>query len=1042
MQALYEESEETSEDDPGNSNVVELMRQLGIDVDSPGEDPVLPTVDIDNNQDYSPYPNKLMMLLDIMDNLPRLRLSTAHFKLILWLLNQAGVRNVPKYDTFRQVQRQLSQTCSTEPKECTSSLGNHFYINDPREAIQRQFANPQVVPHMNFYPEETDGPISEVWQAERWKEFDPSDLTPMYSKNGKQFYIDEVAMLQDGRVAIPRIWIKRRGTLHADCNMVEIAPDGTWSVRTEIESIQADQFESNYLEIVESMPDAIIPWNDPALVSVMPNPKRALVGKDEDLYVVMVPMWADDVSGNKSKQYNKHINLYTQNSNLPARLLQQEYFVNFVSTSPHASSSEQFAEIRKIVNDTQNNPIKCYNAHTRRTCGVILRVPSLPADNPQQSEEASHMGGGSNQFCRRCNVGGTHKEKESDSGYHALFQTGVLRSAAETKINLNEQLRTAMLGGDEKRVAALQTATGTKDKVTEYWIDILRNRANEILEAHPTTPKNELVTELSTWLNKQPGDKMNPLLDIAGLDPNRDTPIEILHTILLGIVKYTWLMFHSKLSNDSQRHLFVSRLQSTDTNGLTIPPLRAAYMMQYRNGLIGKHFKALMQTMVFHVHDLVTPAEFEVIKAVGELGAMLWVPEINDMNQYTKDLEVRIGNVLDAFAAVDPNKITVKIKLHLLSHLTSDCRRYGPAIHNSTEIFECFNAVFRMCSILSNHQAPSRDISRKIASMDRLKHMLSGGYWYQDGEWVQASPRVRRILQVDTVLQQHLGWVPPVKVHFGKVTPLSEKKVVSLGWEKTQAFSIHPQVRATDWVENKSVIAQSGDICTKGSWIAIRQSNLNTFIIGRLTEILSPTVVVDGDPDYILTVETFILGENRHPDFDMPVLRRPAVHENTPSLMTVEITDILFRVSVQHDCRLNHCQLTGKKAVRQERKETSQHVAVLAHVNDDNFIINTHALHNATLLRQLLPRALTEPRPLRENRQAYHLEVSKKYQDDQEKKRKATSEKRKATAERNRQAKIARGAEMGKGRESLRAEETVETSRPNRKRVRIDDDVG
>ncbi|KAK7461424.1 hypothetical protein VKT23_008602 [Stygiomarasmius scandens] len=297
--------------------------------------------------------------------------------------------------------------------------------------------------------------------------------------------------------------------------MVNVSPDGMWSFSDRLESVRADQFESNYLEIIESMPNAIIPWKDQTLVPVMPNPKCALVGKDEDLYVVMIPMWANDVLGNKSKQYNKHINLYTQNSNLPARLLQQEYFVNFVLTSPHASAPEQFAEIRKIV-----------------------------------------------------------------------------------------------------------------------------NRANEILEAHPTTSENELVTELSERLNEQPGDKMNPLLDIAGLSPNQDTPVEILHTILLGIVKYTWHMFHSKLSNDTQRRLFVSRLQSTDTDGLTIPPLRAAYMMQYRNGLIGKHFKALMQTMVFHVHDLVTPAGFEVIKAVGELGAMLWVPEINDMDQYITDLEV------------------------------------------------------------------------------------------------------------------------------------------------------------------------------------------------------------------------------------------------------------------------------------------------------------------------------------------------------------------------------------------------------------------
>jgi hypothetical protein len=51
--------------------------------------------------------------------------------------------------------------------------------------------------------------------------------------------------------------------------------------------------------------------------------------------------WADDVSGNRSKQYNAHMNIYVANVNLPHRKLAQEYFVRFCSTSPHASSSEQ-----------------------------------------------------------------------------------------------------------------------------------------------------------------------------------------------------------------------------------------------------------------------------------------------------------------------------------------------------------------------------------------------------------------------------------------------------------------------------------------------------------------------------------------------------------------------------------------------------------------------------------------------------------------------------------------------------------------------------
>jgi len=54
-------------------------------------------------------------------------------------------------------------------------------------------------------------------------------------------------------------------------------------------------------------------------------------------------------------------------------------------------------------------------------CGSRLRVPGLPADNPQQAEEASHGGGNSNHLCRKCNAGGSHEETESDAGYHALF---------------------------------------------------------------------------------------------------------------------------------------------------------------------------------------------------------------------------------------------------------------------------------------------------------------------------------------------------------------------------------------------------------------------------------------------------------------------------------------------------------------------------------------------------------------------------------------------------------------------------------------------
>lgn len=58
-------------------------------------------------------------------------------------------------------------------------------------------------------------------------------------------------------------------------------------------------------------------------------------------------------------------------------------------------------------------------------------------------------------------------------------------------------------------------------------------------------------------------------------------------------------------------------------------------MVQYRNGLIGKHFKAIRQTISFHLHhELEDKKLLAMFKAAGELGALLWYHTIENMNDY------------------------------------------------------------------------------------------------------------------------------------------------------------------------------------------------------------------------------------------------------------------------------------------------------------------------------------------------------------------------------------------------------------------------
>ena len=85
-----------------------------------------------------------------------------------------------------------------------------------------------------------------------------------------------------------------------------------------------------------------------------------------------------------------------------------------------------------------------------------------------------------------------------------------------------------------------------------------------------------------------------------------------------------------------------------------------------------------------------------------------------------------------------------KAKFHFLLHLPMFIRRFGPATLFSTERYESFNHVFRLASIYSNRQAPSRDACQLFAAQDHVKHIVTGGFWNNPlvRKWVKAGPAI------------------------------------------------------------------------------------------------------------------------------------------------------------------------------------------------------------------------------------------------------------------------------------------------------------
>ncbi|KAF8206100.1 hypothetical protein K438DRAFT_1452659, partial [Mycena galopus ATCC 62051] len=135
--------------------------------------------------------------------------------------------------------------------------------------------------------------------------------------------------------------------------------------------------------------------------------------------------------------------------------------------------------------------------------------------------------------------------------------------------------------------------------------------------------------------------------------------------------------------------LFPARLSRERTSVLMIPKPLSEWFVH----LIGRQFKIVLQSTVFQIYDSVDESHFQAWKAVGDLAALLWYPEIEEMDTYCVRASsnflliplVAIGNFLNSFAEIDPSKMITKVKTHLLTHAPSDVCLFGPLLGAITE---------------------------------------------------------------------------------------------------------------------------------------------------------------------------------------------------------------------------------------------------------------------------------------------------------------------------------------------------------------------
>lgn len=190
-------------------------------------------------------------------------------KMILWTMQNINPKDVPSYKSLRDEQARLKTLCGVPTLQYKSQQGDIYYLNDVVDIMKKVCAalelntieysafvlitqnleNPETAQHIMYYPEDTDGgPRSEFTQFSRLREH-PDQLTPSFRMNNKRFYTNELAMLRDGRMVIPLIWVNVKGEVHAYCKLVTLEATGLAVGDTE-HRIPAKDLVMNFPEIV------------------------------------------------------------------------------------------------------------------------------------------------------------------------------------------------------------------------------------------------------------------------------------------------------------------------------------------------------------------------------------------------------------------------------------------------------------------------------------------------------------------------------------------------------------------------------------------------------------------------------------------------------------------------------------------------------------------------------------------------------------------------------------------------------------------------
>ncbi|KAL1658383.1 hypothetical protein GGF50DRAFT_67362 [Schizophyllum commune] len=930
--------------------------------------------------------------MDLLSAFPRSAMSQSQLNTVKWFAEMNGNgRDLPSVKKVSDHREDILDCAGANTQIAEGSLGNVYCVNNIGEILAHEWANPLVRPHITDYPVDPgDGPFDRAAHGARWySEVDGNLSGPMVRFGSQDYFVYEPALLDKGNHPRPVMvtrWFLRKGSfwgrghpLLIDTKMMSYAIDGSrceefpcsdlllsYPVFAKLHakyalpspSVIQGEVSSICLQksCVQRLDKTIEPWDQP-----LPNRWRTRAA-GKRVFTPPVSMYCDDTSGNKSKKWNKHNSYLMTLAGLEPKYAHLMYNIHFLATSNVSPPLEMLEKIVDMLVDLRENGVEAYDWVHKELVIIAPWILAELGDNPMQSELAAHIGMRGRCYCRVCCYNQDSSDRQ-DEQHHvaAVLRSGIPRTKADTRAALMQQLQAA-LNAAPTRVPDMNTATGVKDQYFEHFYQKLsaacsreKKAAQGDADASGSTISRIRAT-LRALRDTMPADLFNPGLRIPDLDPNSDTPVEVLHTVLLGFVKYFWRDAISRQSSEGKERL-KQRLSSLGVFDLGLPPLRGHTLVQWAGSLTGKDFRIIIQVAPAVLYDAVSPKIYEAWLALSRLAALLFRPKIYRLEEYLATLEGAIDDFL-ACTALWSIRWFNKPKFHILLHLPLHIRRFGPAILFATEAFESYNAVIRLRSINSNRHAPGHDIAHRFSHLHAVRHLLSGGIYFARDDTqklrpLRAGPGARSLL-CDPRLVHMMGMDSlNIDDNAGAYTPVQKEGL--LCWQQTSASaaglsppeSIGPS--QTKLLRCASVVLANGDTAHSRSLVLVRQAQ---FRFARIEEILA-----DAEARCVIAmlVSPWSLGEEVLP-YRLPAIR-PAT-QCAPSLLRVDVSPVLLCayltepvVHTFHNCHRQQCRPTKTRKRKQERIQLEQLVNEYQHnTQPDDLVLNLGQLRSAEML--------------------------------------------------------------------------------------------